>query len=121
MKNNFTSLAKELMALGKRYLMLQIDVAKLSLVEKLSLLLAGITMGLIAVLCICFMLLLLSFAAADLFKHLMCPALAYTATAGVVAIILLLIYLLRKQIIINPIARLLSKLIINPQSAEKHE
>ena len=91
-------------------------MAKLTAVEKLTLLLSGITMGLIAVLCVCFMLLLFAFAGADLFKAIMCPALAYTATAGVIAIILLIIYLLRKQLIINPIAKLISKLVINPEN-----
>lgn len=113
MKKDFMTLLKETIAEGKRYAMLQLDIAKLTLVERLTLLLAGITLGLIAVLCVCFMLLLLSFAAADLFKAIMPPALAYTTTAGVVGVVLALVYFLRKHIIINPIARLVSKLFLN--------
>ncbi len=113
MKKDFTTLLKETIAEGKHYAKLQLDIAKLTLVERLTLLLAGITLGLIAVLCLCFMLLLLSFSAAYLFESIMSPALAYAATAGVVAVILITIYFLRKYIIINPIARLVSKLFLN--------
>jgi len=113
MKNDFTQLLKETLTLGKQYIKLQIDVARLTLAERLTLLLAGITLGLIAVLFAGFIILLLAFAAADLFKEIMYPALAYVSTAGVVAIILLIIYLLRKQLIINPIARMISKLFIS--------
>lgn len=122
MKNDFTQLLKEIFTLGKRYIKLQIDVAKLTLAERLTLLLAGITLGLIAVLFAGFIILLFAFAAADLFKEIMYPALAYVSTAGVVAIILLIIYLLRKQLIINPIARMISKLFISiPSQANAKE
>jgi len=110
MKNNFTSMLKETIELGKKYVRLQIDVAKLTTVEKLTMLLGGITLGLVAVLCMGFVLLLLAFAAADLLKNIMSAALAYLATAGIVVAVMMLIFALRKQIIINPIARMVSKL-----------
>ncbi|MBD5231054.1 MAG: hypothetical protein K2M14_04825 [Muribaculaceae bacterium] len=119
--SDFTQLFKQTIDEGKRYVMLQVDIAKLTAAEKLTLLISGITMGLIAVLCICFIMLLLAFAAADLFKEIMCPALAYTATAGSVLVVLLLIYFLRKHLIINPISRLLTKLFINPQTPTGHD
>lgn len=41
----------------------------------------------------------------------MSPAMAYVATAGIVAIFLLTIYLMRKWLIINPIAKMVTKLV----------
>lgn len=113
MKKDLLEQLKELLAEAKGYLSLQVDVAKLTVVEKLTLLLAGITMGLIAVLLLGFVILLLAFAAAHAFEEIMNPAFAYLSTAGVVLLLLIVIYFARKPLIINPIAKLLSKLFMN--------
>ena len=56
---------------------------------------------------------LLSFSLADVFKSFMSPAWAYLTVSGVLLIIILLIYFFRRQVLENPISRLLSKLILD--------
>ena len=41
----------------------------------------------------------------------MSPALAHLTVAGCIAVLFLLLYLLRKPLILNPISRLVSKII----------
>lgn len=109
--NNLTDLLRETIETGKKYLALEVDVVKLTLAEKLTLLFSGLVVAIVFLTGFCFIVLLLAFAAADFFKEYMSPAMAYVATAGIVAIFLLTIYLMRKWLIINPIAKMVTKLV----------
>ena len=111
MKSDFSAQLQELYIVAKRYLSFQIDVAKFSLAERVALLLGGLALGLIGLLSGGILVLFLAFSAASLFRTIMSPALAHLTVAGCIAVLFLLLYLLRKPLILNPISRLVSKII----------
>ena len=41
---------------------------------------------------------------------MMCPSLAYLSTAGAICVLLVLLYLFRKPVLLNPIARMLTRI-----------
>ncbi len=98
----------------KKYLRLQIDYTRLSAVEKLSLLVSAATVVMIfALLCAC-TLFYLSFALACALKQwLQIEWIAYLIVGVLFAILLLMTYLLRKQLIINPVTRYLTRLFLD--------
>lgn len=97
----------------KRYLRLEVDYIKLTVAEKASLLISALAVGVVFLAIVCFMLLLLSFACAELFRLIMSPALSYVATAGVFLLILLIMIIFREKWIINPISRFLTKVLFD--------
>lgn len=111
MKQSFTDQIKELFKLGKRYVRLQVDCVRLNAAEKMTVLFSSLALGLICVLLGALTVVLLAMSAVCAFGTVMAPWLAYLCVAGVVILLGLLLYLLRKPLIINPISRLISKLI----------
>lgn len=103
--------SKELFRLGRRYLGLQLDCLRLSASEKATLLIAGLAMGLIGILMSALCIVLLAMSAVSLFGEIMSPALAYLCVAGCVALLTCVVFILRKHLIINPISRLITKLV----------
>lgn len=97
----------------KDYLELNIEYAKLTAAEKLTILLTSaalaIVSGVLAVLIVFFV----SIAGAYwLAQAGMSVALAYTIVAGFYVLMLVVIFLLRKQLLINPIAKFITKLFL---------
>ncbi|MDE5773574.1 MAG: phage holin family protein [Muribaculaceae bacterium] len=100
---------------GKEWIELEIEYAKLTMAEKFTILLSTLVLGAVCLLMFMVVLILLSFALVDVFKLLMAPGLAYLSVAGVLIVLIVIVYLLRKPLLLNPIARLISKLIVgNP-------
>lgn len=111
MKNSFIGQFKELVELCKRYLKLQSDCVRLQAAEKMTILISSLALGLIAILLGALIVVLLAMAGVCAFGEMMSPWLAYLCVAGILVGLLLLIVLLRKYLIINPLARMISKLI----------
>lgn len=115
MKSDFTSQVKDLFKLLKRFLTLQLDVARFSLAERVTMLIGGLAIGLIGVLTGGIIVLFLALSAADLFRTLMSPALAHLCVAGSILVLFLLLFILRKPLILNPISRLVTKIIFRKE------
>ena len=111
MKQSFTDQLKELFKLGKRYVRLQVDCIRLTTAEKMTVLFSSLALGLIGILLGALCVVLLAMSAVCAFGEMMEPWLAYLCVAGIVALLVVLLVLLRKPLIVNPIARLISKLI----------
>lgn len=94
---------------SKTWLQLEVEYAKLTMVEKMTVLATMMIIGLVCLLLGFVVLILLAFCIAEVWKLLMEPWLAYLATAGVVLFLLLLVWLLRKPLLMNPISRAISK------------
>ena len=56
------------------------------------------------------------FALAGVFKMFMPPPLAYLSVGGIVLILLALVYLLRNQLVINPVAKFVSRLFLDKRT-----
>lgn len=102
---------KELLKLGKRYVRLQTDCIRLTAAEKLTVLFSSLALGLIGILLGALCVVLLAMSAVCAFGEMMAPWLAYLCVAGIVGLLVILLIGFRKHLIVNPIARLISKLI----------
>lgn len=94
---------------SKEWISLEVEYAKLTIAEKLTVLLSSLIIGFVCLLFGSVALVMLSMAVAEAFKLILSPALAYVCTAGSVLVLVLLIYLLRNPLLLNPIAKLISK------------
>lgn len=94
---------------SKEWLRMEIEYTKLTVAEKLTLLMGTLIIGFVCLLLGMVVLIMLAMSLAELFKMMMCPSLAYLSTAGAICVLLILLYLCRKPLLLNPIARLLTK------------
>lgn len=113
MKEKLTDEIKEIFVQGRDWVKLEVEYAKLTLAEKFTILFTAVIIGAVCMLMGIVVLIMLALALAELFKTFMLPPFAYLAVGGVVCILILLLYLFRKPILLNPIARSLTKLLIN--------
>lgn len=98
----------------KKYILLQKDYAKLEIVEKITVFISTFTMGLIVVLLgiVTLFYLLLAFA------HFLAPLVgglqfSFLIIAGIIILLMLIVYIFRKQLIINPMVHFLANLFLN--------
>lgn len=110
MKSNLVDELRALFAQSKHWLELEIEYAKLTIAEKLTLLLGTLIIGFVCLLLGMVALILMAFSLVELFKLFMVPALAYLSSAGVVCVLILCLFMLRKPLLLNPIARLITRL-----------
>lgn len=94
---------------------LEVEYAKLTLAEKMTLLFSAMIIGAVCLLMGMVVLILLAFALVELFRLMMSPALAYLSSAGVIVVLIVLFYLFRKPLLLNPIARFITRLFISKQ------
>lgn len=108
MKNMMEEL-RTVIGQSKDWLKMELEYTKLTVAEKLTMLMGTLIIGFVCLLLGMVVLIMLAFSLAELFKMMMCPSLAYLSTAGAICVLLLLLYLFRKPLLLNPIARLLTK------------
>ncbi|MDE7410925.1 MAG: phage holin family protein [Paramuribaculum sp.] len=103
-----------LFAIGKEYVRLKFEYYRLLLVEKLSVLASALVIflviGLLCVGCLCF----LSVALCELLGSWVGSTWASTIVAGLYAIVAVVVWCLRQQLIVNPITKFISRNILNP-------
>lgn len=97
---------------GQEWLKLQIEYSKYTLAEKITILLSTLALGAVCLLLSIVALILLSFALVHVFELFIPSGFAYLSVAGILLLLVLIVYLLRKPLLLNPIARLISRLII---------
>ena len=106
---------KELFAEIKKYVTLQVDYTKYTVTEKMVVLLSATATALILGALGFGVLFYLSIALADyLTEVLNCQWGAHAIVAGIYALLLVFVVIMRKPMIVDPIARFLSKLFLNP-------
>ena len=102
-----------MMSLAKRLLRLKAENFRLIAAERLSLLLENILFIILAFLLgVCFMG-FVAFALVHFLADFMQPGLAYLCVAGLYAIIIAVLIIFRRSLIGDPIARLVSRLILD--------
>lgn len=97
----------------RRLLHLYVENAKLTVAEKLTLLLSAAVVFVIATICVTFALAFAGVALLETFELVMSPIAASAIIAGVFILLALLVFLLRKPLIINPMARYLSRMLMD--------
>lgn len=113
MKEKLTDELKDILAQGRDWVKLEVEYAKLTVAEKFTILLSAMIIGAICLLMGMVVLILLSLSLVELFKMMMVPALAYIAVSGIICLLILILYLLRNPLLLNPIARFITRLLIN--------
>lgn len=110
---------KSLLNQAKVYLSSKYDYSKLTLAEKLSVLLSRIVIVSVALLIgFCIMLLLSGALVNVLSDATHNTTLAYVIVAGIWAIICLLFFAFKTTLIINPVTRFVTKLMFNPEEEQ---
>lgn len=104
----------------KRLCSLEVENAKLMLAEKLTLLL-----GRVALAAVCFVisaaaLIFLSIAVADFLLSGLEPSWTYLIIGGFYVFLIILIIGFRRRLIVDPIARFISQVILDPPSKTEH-
>lgn len=113
MKESLSDSIKGIIANGKRWVQLELEYVRLTATEKITVLMSTLVFGAVCMLIGAVVLILLSFALVEVFQQFLSPALAFLCTAGILLILIVLVYFLRKPLLENPISRLLSKLILD--------
>lgn len=112
---NLSQQIQSIWKLAKRYCLLQINYAKLTFAEKLAVLLGGIAVAAVCLVLASILVMLLSFAAIDALQSVMSPCWAYLTVSAVFIFIILIVIIFRKTLIVNPIAKFISKLFFDKE------
>ncbi|MDE6143713.1 MAG: phage holin family protein [Muribaculaceae bacterium] len=123
MKQKFIDEIKDIFSQSISWAKLEIDYIKLTAAEKLIILMSALIIGGIIMLLLLPLFIMLLFALVGVFRIFMSPPLAYLSVGGIVFIILLIVFFFRKILVINPVARFITKLIIenHPSKSESNE
>ena len=104
----------------KRYILLQKEYTKLEIVENMAILISTLTMIFILIILGMIALFYLMFALAYLLESYVGGlANSFGIITGIVALLMLIAYLLRKKLLINPMVNFLGHLFLNDNSEEK--
>lgn len=112
MKDKLIEEIKDIIAQSKGWISLEIEYAKLTVAEKFTVFMGALIVGAVSLLFGMVVLLILAMAIAEAFKLIIEPVYAYLATAGCIIVLLVLFSLFRKPLLLNPIAKFITRLII---------
>ena len=110
---------KKLFTEARKYFSLEWDYTKLTAVEKLAILLSAIAfVAVVIIICMFALNLLLSALITVLAEAMGCTWGANLIAVGLLLVLLLVVFAFKKQLIVNPIARFVSKLFLKPEDNE---
>lgn len=117
MDNNRTDNFKRLIDIGMRYVTFQLDYARLTAAEKLTLLLATIAFYALVVIIGMTTLLFISIGIGHWLSVTIAPYTAYLFVSAFYLVLLIVLIVFRHRLIFNPAARFISRLLLkNPDS-----
>lgn len=103
---------KKIIARSKDWATLELEYAKLTAAEKITLLAGVAVTGVVCFLLAITALILFGIALAYVFGSLMCPALAFLVSGICILLVMAMVYVLRERLIINPIAKMITKILL---------
>lgn len=107
-----TNRFKEIYDEGKDYLKLQLEYGKLTIIEKLTILLSSLAIGLIALFLGVIAIFFLSMSVIDVMASSIGHIWSCLIMCACYILLIAIIVMLRKPLIINPMARLISRIIL---------
>ena len=116
MKEKLSDEIRDIIAQVKLWISCEAEYAKLTLAEKLTIFLGTIGLAAILFLLVMIALIIFSLCLVGVFASLVGTTLAYLCTGGVFLVLAIIVALLRKPLIFNPLARMLTKLLINKEA-----
>lgn len=118
MKPKLTDELKELITESINWAKLEVEYLKLTAAEKVIILISMLVIGAVVLLLLLPAILMFLFALAQVFIGFMPVAVAYVVVGGIVLLFLGVLVILRKQLVINPVAKFISKVLLD--HAEKN-
>lgn len=117
MKTKLTDEIREMLSQGVNWAKLEIEYLKLTAAEKIIILVSMLVIGAVFLLLLLPVVLMFLFALAQVFIDFMPVALAYVCVGGIVMLLLGLLVIFKKQLVINPVAKFISKVLLdNPEN-----
>ncbi|MCH5225973.1 MAG: phage holin family protein [Muribaculaceae bacterium] len=117
MRPKITDEIRELLSQSVNWAKLEIEYLKLTAAEKLIILISMMVIGIVVLILLLPAILMFLFALAQVFIGFMPIAVAYVCVGGIVLLCLGILVLFRKQLVINPVAKFISKVLLdNPRS-----
>ncbi|MDE6301104.1 MAG: phage holin family protein [Muribaculaceae bacterium] len=112
--NNSSGSFQDFLATLRRYIILQLDYARLSGAEKLTVLLSTLLFGAMVLIFGSIMLVFISIGVGHLLAMTVAPYVAYLYVAGFYFILFICLFIFRKQLFTDPVARMISRLFVKP-------
>ena len=112
MKSKITDDIKDIITQGVNWAKLEVEYIKLTAAEKIIMLMSAFVLGAIFMILLLPVILMFLFALAQVFINMMPTALAYVTVGGIVMGLLVVLFIFRRPLVINPIARFISRLIL---------
>lgn len=119
MKNKLTDDLRDILTQGANWARLQVEYLKLTASEKIIILVSMMVIGAVFLLLLLPAVLMFLFALAQVFIDFMPVAVAYITVGGIVLLLLGILTIFRKPLVINPVAKFISKVLLDNQ--EKKE
>lgn len=104
---------------AKRLALLHLDYARLTATEKLTIILSTMAIYSVVAVFATLALVFITLGVGHLLATTIAPHFAYLIVAGFYVIVLSVLFVLRKKLFINPIARFVSKLFLDPPEDTK--
>ena len=120
MKSKISDEVKDLFSQTMTWAKLEVEYLKLTAAEKLIILISTLIIGAVFVLFLLPIFTMLLFALAGLFKMFMPSPLAYLSVAGIVMVLLAIVFVLRKVLVINMVSKFVTKLFLERKSDHDH-
>ncbi|MDE7409927.1 MAG: phage holin family protein [Muribaculaceae bacterium] len=111
-KTKFLDEIKSIIAQSKDWATLELEYAKLTAAEKITVLCGAAVAGAVCLLLGICALILFGISLAYAFELFLSPALAFLASGGVMLVLMALVYFFKKELIMNPIAKMLTKVLL---------
>ena len=105
----------------KRYVDLQIDYARLTVTEKLTIVLSTMALYALIIIFSALAVVFITLGVGHLLATTIAPHFAYLIVSGFYIILIVLAYVFRKRLFINPISRFISKLFVEPPKKNRNE
>lgn len=121
MKPKITDEIKELITQGINWARLEVEYLKLTAAEKIIILVSMMVIGIVVLLLLLPAILMFLFALAQVFIGFMPVAVAYVCVGGIVILLLGVLVIFRKQLVINPVAKFISKVLLEHSENKKSE
>ena len=113
MKPKLTDELKELLTQSINWAKLEVEYLKLTAAEKLIILVSMMVISIVVLLLLLPAILMFLFALAQVFINFMPVAVAYVCVGGIVLVFLALLFVFRKSLVINPVAKFISKVLLD--------
>ena len=119
MKTKLTDEIKELLAQSVNWAKLEVEYLKLTAAEKIIILVSMMVIGAVFLVLLLPVVLMFLFALAQVFIDFMPVALAYVCVGGIVLLMLGILVIFKKPLVINPVAKFISKVLLDNQDKKK--